>query len=305
MVKVPREIGGCIALPLQLHASGSFPREATHYLYLKPHDPKIPDEDTPRSLFLVNIPVCATEQSLKHLFTTQLEGGRIQEIYFSENAPGKQPVPAKKSSRKRKRMTVEEIEAGLDKYSLPNVFDSEIQKSGATAIVVFVDKASMELTLKAAARRAAKSGTSITWEDVARLGSNEMPRLGLTRYEHHKSLQYPSRKDLLRSVNAYMTTYSQLEESRSRDNARKRAIPDEDGFITVTRGSRGSARIEEAKESAEKQKEKAKALEDFYRFQTRERRKQEQEEIVKRFEEDKRKVEEMRARRGKLETNMG
>ncbi|KIW86689.1 uncharacterized protein Z519_12675 [Cladophialophora bantiana CBS 173.52] len=303
MVNAPREVGGYIALPLQLQATGSFPREATHYLYLKPHEPKIPDEDTPRSLFLVNIPVCATEQSLKHLFTTQLEGGRIQEIYFSENAPGKQPVPTEKSSRKRKRMTTEEIEAGLDMYSLPNIFGCEIQDSGATAIVVFVDKVSMELTLKAS-RRAAKSGASIPWEDVAGLGSNEMLHLGLTRYEHHKSLQYPSRKELLRSVNAYMTAYSKLEESRSRDNARKRAIPDEDGFITLTRGSRGSARIEEAKESAEKQKEKAKTLEDFYRFQTRERRKQEQDQIVKRFEEDKRKVEEMRARRGKLEINV-
>ncbi|KIX92052.1 uncharacterized protein Z520_12206 [Fonsecaea multimorphosa CBS 102226] len=304
MVRVPREVSGCIALPLELPSKGAFSREATHYLYLKPHDPKIPDEDTPRSLFLVNIPVCATERSLKYLFTTQLEGGRIQQVHFSENAPGKQPASATKSSRKRKRMSVEEIEAGLDTYSLPNVFDSEIQKSGASAVVVFVDKPSMELTLKAA-QRAAKTGTPIAWEGMAGSVVNEIPRLGLTRYERHKSLRYPSRKELLRSVNAYMTAYSQLEESRSRENARKRALPDEDGFITVTRGSRGSARMDEAKESAEKQKEKAKALEDFYRFQTRERRKQEQDEMVKRFEEDKKIVEEMRARRGKLEINPG
>ncbi|KIW30733.1 uncharacterized protein PV07_02437 [Cladophialophora immunda] len=304
MVREPREVGDCIALPLLLRGTGSFSREATHYLYLKPHDPKIPDEDAPRSLFLVNIPVCATEQSLKHLFMTKLEGGRMQQVYFSENAPGKQSAPTTKSSRKRKRMNPEEIEAGLDTHSLPNVFDGEIQKSGASAIVVFVDKPSMELTLKAA-QRAAKAGTPVAWEDITDSRSNEMPRLGLTRYEHHKSLQYPSRKQLLRSVNAYMSAYSQLEESRSRENARKRAVPDEDGFITVTRGSRGSARMDEAKESAEKQKEKAKALEDFYRFQTRERRKQEQDEMMKRFEEDKKKVEEMRARRGKLEVNAG
>ncbi|KAH0847818.1 hypothetical protein AYO21_04024 [Fonsecaea monophora] len=304
MGRTPREVGGCVALPLELPRTTSFPRTATHHLYLKPHDPKIPDEDTPRSLFLVNVPVCATEKSLRHLFTTQLQGGRIQKVHFSENAPDGQPASATKSSRKRKRMTAEEIEAGLDTYSLPRVFDREIHKSGASAIVVFVDKPSMELTLKSA-QRAAKAGTPIAWEDMEDAGFNEAPRLGLPRYEHHKSLQYPSRKDLLRSVNAYMTAYAQLEESRSRENARKRAVPDDDGFITVTRGSRGSARVDEAKESAERHKEKATAFEDFYRFQMREKRKQEQEEMVKRFEEDKKKVEEMRARRGKLEISAG
>ncbi|OAP64060.1 hypothetical protein AYL99_00032 [Fonsecaea erecta] len=304
MVRAPREVGGFTALPLEIPSTGTSSQAATHYLYLKRHDPKIPDEDVPRSLFLVNIPVYATEQSLKHLFTTQLEGGRIQQIYFSENAPGKQPASTTKSSRKRKRMSLEEIEAGLDTYSLPHVFDSEIQKSGASAVVVFVDRPSMELALKAA-QRAAKAGTPIAWEGAGDLVLDKMPRLGLRRYERHKSLQYPARKDLLRSVNAYMTAYAQLEESRSRENARKRAVPDEDGFITVTRGSRGSARMDEAKESAEKQKEKTQPLEDFYRFQMRERRKLEQEDMVKRFEEDKKKVEEMRARRGKLEINVG
>lgn len=298
MVKTPREVGGCIALPLQLPATSALRQEATHYLYLRPHDPKIPDPDAPRTLFLVNIPVSTTAQSLKQLFTTRLEGGLIERVNFSETfAHGEKDITTPgKSSRKRKRMTAEEIEAGLDILSLPKVFDSVLHKSGATASVVFVDRASMEATLKAA-RRATKAGVPIPFDDVESTSAT----FGLQRYTRHQQLQFPARKDLLRSVNAFMTAYTRLEESRSRENARKRAEPDEDGFVTVTRGSRGSVRMDEAKEIAERQKEKAKGLEDFYRFQTRQRRKKEQESMLQRFEEDKRKVEEMRKRRGRVQ----
>ncbi|ETI27096.1 hypothetical protein G647_09778 [Cladophialophora carrionii CBS 160.54] len=297
MVQTPRELGGFVVLPLRLPKTDAFPREAIHYLYLKPHDPKIPEEDAPRSLFLVNIPISTTAPLLKDLFASKLEGGRVERVHFSDTATSdKSHAPAARS-RKRKRKTVEELEAGLDTHSLPKVFDTEIHESGATAVVVFVDRPSMELSLKSA-RRAAKRGTPILWE--ARPDATTTTPLGLARCERHKKLQFPSRKDLLRSVNAYMTAYSALEESRSRESARKRAEPDEDGFVTVTRGSRGSVRMDEAKEVAERQKEKSKGLEDFYRFQMRERRKLVQEDMVKRFDEDKRKVEEMRKRRARV-----
>ncbi len=59
--------------------------------------------------------------------------------------------------------------------------------------------------------------------------------------------------------------------------------------------------MDEAKEVADKQREKekerAKGTEDFYRFQMRERRKDREEGLVRRFEEDRRRVEEMRRKR--------
>ncbi|KAJ9502838.1 hypothetical protein H2202_001960 [Exophiala xenobiotica] len=294
MVKTPREVGGCVALPWKLPSTDAFPSKSIHYLYLKPHDPKIPDDDARRSLFLVNIPINATTYSLKHLLSDQLGGGRIEAVHFAENATGK-PTGEATSSRKRKRMTAEELEAGLDAHSLPNTFDSTIHESGATAIVVFVDRPSMDLAFKQA-KRTVKAGAIIEWS-----GSVDGPPLGSKRYEHHKHLQYPSRKELLRSVNGFMTAYAQMEEARSRENARKRQMPDEDGFVTVTRGSRGAARLDETKELVEKHKEKSKGLEDFYRFQMREKRKEEHAEMLKKFEEDKRKVEDMRQRRGNIQ----
>ncbi|KAJ4504165.1 hypothetical protein HRR83_008588 [Exophiala dermatitidis] len=304
MGKLPVEVAGFLALPLRLpstHAP-SASREATHYLYLKPHDPPVPDEETPRSLFLVNVPVSATAASLKHFLTTQLMGGRVEKVQFTDDLREKpSSVVSSKSGggRKRKRITAEELEAGLDRFTLPHVFDSHIHPSGSSAVVVFVDRPSMELTLKAA-RRLAKSRTAIVWGGDGTEQKPVLPHLGLMRYEHHKHRQFPSSKELLRSVNGFMTAWSQLEEARSRETARKRQEPDEDGFVTVTRGARGSVRADEAKEIAERQKEKNKALEDFYRFQTRQKRKEEQSEMLRKFEEDKRRVEEMRHRRGKL-----
>ena len=96
-----------------------------------------------------------------------------------------------------------------------------------------------------------------------------------------------------------MATFAAQEAARARLLARQRQEPDEEGFITVTRGGRaGPARQEEAQEKAEKQREKQKGLEDFYRFQTREKRKEKAGELLRRFQDDRHKLQGMRERRG-------
>ena len=98
-----------------------------------------------------------------------------------------------------------------------------------------------------------------------------------------------------------MTAFASKEASQARSLARQRQEADADGFITVTRGGRTNpARQEVAQEQAEKQKEKQRGLEDFYRFQSREKRKQRAGELVRKFEEDKEKVRKMRERRGRF-----
>ena len=106
---------------------------------------------------------------------------------------------------------------------------------------------------------------------------------------------------MLESVNTYMTAFAAKEAAQARLQAKQRQEPDKDGFITVTRGGRtGPARQDVAQEQAEKQKQKQKGLEDFYRFQTREKRKARAGELVRKFEEDKEKVKRMRERRGRF-----
>lgn len=112
-------------------------------------------------------------------------------------------------------------------------------------------------------------------------------------------MRYPDVEILQSTVDTYMAAFSASEAARARALTRARSAPDADGFITVTRGGRaGPARQEEADEAMEKQKEKERAkregMEDFYRFQVREKNKERAGELVRAFEEDRKKVEEMR-----------
>lgn len=99
-----------------------------------------------------------------------------------------------------------------------------------------------------------------------------------------------------------MTVFTQVAEARKREDARRAQEPDEDGFITVTSGPKltSIAHEEEARALVEKQKKKQEGLQDFYRFQSREKRKERQNQLLKRFDEDRKKLEEMKRRKGKI-----
>ncbi|KAI5299746.1 hypothetical protein KEM56_002985, partial [Ascosphaera pollenicola] len=303
----PRTIAGYTVLPIQLPSLPSFPEPATHYLYLHPHEPKIPSADSARSLFLVNVPVTSTEAHFKHLFGSQLFAGRVERVEFhdvnSKNKPKGPGTGLKQQSKKRKRTqseTLDELQATLDTITLPSTWDRELHSSGSHAVVVFVDRASMEASLKAAKKAAKSKSAKIVWGEGVE-GTDKVEPLGSKRYQMHHQLQYPPRADLLRIVQDYMTVFTTMEETKHR-LATMPGEPDEDGFVTVTRGSKinNTAREEELKRLLVKQKEKQKGLEDFYRFQMREKRKERQTELLKKFEEDKKRVQEMKARRGKV-----
>ena len=119
----------------------------------------------------------------------------------------------------------------------------------------------------------------------------------------HNVLRYPPKTALQSSINAYLTQFNRAELARNRLRSKQRSIPDEDGFITVVRGGRtGPARLEEAekkKAELEERRKKNGVKDDFYRFQTREKRKEAEAELRRKFEADRRRVAEMRERKGK------
>ncbi|KAE8399377.1 ribosomal RNA-processing protein 7-domain-containing protein [Aspergillus pseudonomiae] len=302
------EIAGYTVLPLRLPpAESKRAKPATHYLYLRPHEPRIPDADTPRSLFIVNVPIDTTELHLRHLFGSQLAAGRVERVHF-EAVPTKKKggmttahsmVANVSKSKKRKRVTADELQNQLDDVSLPSTWDSELQKSGAHAVVVFVDKPSMEASVKAAKKAGKKKDGEIVWGEGI---EDRLPQLGLQRYLDHEKARYPPRTELLRTVNDFMTVFEAVAEARRKEQALRAQEPDEDGFITVTSGPKltSVAHEDEARDLIEKQKKKSQGLEDFYRFQSREKRKERQNELLKKFDEDKKKLEEIKKRKGKI-----
>jgi ribosomal RNA-processing protein 7 len=137
-------------------------------------------------------------------------------------------------------------------------------------------------------------------KDVRELDTNGFVTAG---YKTHHTLTYPPREQLKHNINTYLTQYAALEAVRSKQLAKKRSEPDEDGFITVTRGGRtGPARLEDAQAAAErlKARDEKRVGNAFYRFQTREERKKRERELKDKFEEDVKRVQDLRNRRGKI-----
>ncbi|KAL8657788.1 MAG: hypothetical protein Q9226_001573 [Calogaya cf. arnoldii] len=300
---MPPEVSGYRILPISLPPLPSYPVPATHYLYLRPHEPKLPTPAAARSLFLVNVPFDSTELHIKRLFSVQLglPFGRVEEVQFegtrrTEGSAIALMIPKKeKRGKKRKRDHEHGDIDELDGTALPATWDRELRTDGRTAVVVFVDRVSMEAAYKAV-KGLGRGGTMPIWGEGV---EGKVPSLGTARYLRHSRLQYPDQNQTLEAVNAYMTEFAAREAAQIRLQARQRQVPDEDGFITVTKGGRtGPARQDAAQELALKQKQKQKGLEDFYRFQTREKKKAKAVELMRKFEGDKEKVQKMRERRG-------
>ena len=184
-----------LALP-QLQSLPSFAPPALHYIYVRPHAPKLVNADSARSLFAANVPFDANEASLRKLFADQLGGTRIERVEFEAEdivhgstlsrtkrrtaSDAAEEVDAalvgtqlKSRGRKRKRRD-DEADLEAPEAQLPSTWDQGILKSGSCAVLIFVDRASADVAMKAcrkAASSAHKTGTSkIEWGGAGGLG---------------------------------------------------------------------------------------------------------------------------------------
>lgn len=299
------KIADFTVLGLHIPATSSFSHPAKHHIYLKSHTPKDPEPHADRSLFCANIPIDATLSHFRTLFASAPLGSvRIENVTFSTTLKTKAnraaPPPPESQSKKRKRRGLNDDEEFLE-MNLPETWDRILHPSGSTAILTFVDRTSASTALRAA-RKAARHTTQIPWP--ANLTNSDAPApLGSARYLTHARLSYPDPSALEDAANTYMAAFGDIETRHTRALVRARNVPDADGFVTVTRGARaGPARIAETQEVLEKARardaKKAEGRHDFYRFQLREKRKEAAGELVRRFADDRRRVDEMSKRRG-------
>jgi ribosomal RNA-processing protein 7 len=301
------KIGEYTVLTVNIPPTSAYPKPATQTIYLRPHAPKIPTESDSRSLFLVNVPIDTTATHLRGVFTSLLGVGRVEDVTFEHEKKAiisKEIALLNTAGQKNKKRKRGAEEVDLVSQGLPPIWDRDLRKSGSTAVVVLVDEKNVENALKAI-RKLHKSGKEMNWPIWGEGIEDKVPALGSARYVAHQKLRYPDPQVLQRNVDAFMTAFNLAEEEKAKQAKKARNVPDEDGFVTVTRGGRvGPARREEAeekrKEVEEREKRKRESMGNFYRFQIREKRKEQQGELVRRFEEDRRKVEGMRERRGKF-----
>jgi ribosomal RNA-processing protein 7 len=192
---MPTSVNGFTVLPLTLpaqpnvHIPDGFP-PPKHYLYIKPHEPSNPTRTAERSLFVSNIPFDASEDSLRKLFATeQLGGSRVEHVEFDSAIPSAPAVKRwkedtaaapgsgasasagagnTKQGKKRKRDEEIVAEGVMEdaESKLPSIWPGELRKSGSTAVVVFVDRASCKGAWKAV-REVVKKGEEVGWEGGA------------------------------------------------------------------------------------------------------------------------------------------
>src|ERR1700721_705592 len=109
-------------------------------------------------------------------------------------------------------------------------------------------------------------------------------KLNNSGYLSHHKQKYPTHATLQSLVNLSLNKFNEAEAAKMLSLKRCRSEPDEDGFITVTRR-------EKVEEPIIEKKNKSVNLEDFYKFQKREKRELRMGELGGKFEEDKIKVE--------------
>ncbi|KAF3939828.1 hypothetical protein ABW19_dt0204379 [Dactylella cylindrospora] len=304
---------GLITLPIRFGTSEAAKASPIyHYTFVKPHDP----EYTPlinahpningRSLFLSSIPFDSTAHHFRALFTA-IGGGRVETVIFSD-----EPLPPRQYSfeenqliknRKRKRGGAASIpQATAETAPWPALWNRKLHAPGTTAVVVFVDQAACELSLKAVqANSTDNPREDYFWGSGIGKG-NDIPELGLSRYEDHLERMFPDPDLLQKFVDDSLEAYDARLKAEEEERRRKANEPDEDGFVTVVRSTkpRLPPSAEEIAERKKKEDEKAKkgVYKDFYRFQQREVKKEQAQKLLSQFEEAKRKVREQK-RRGK------
>lgn len=176
MSKTPTKINEYLVLPIKL--PDRIVESTLHYLYLRRHAPKVATPSDSRSLFAVNVPIDSTEAHLRGLFL-RIGGGMVDSVVFDgedKNKRREEAAPAE--SKKRKRVDDADVEAAATVMT----WDRKLRRSGSTAVVVFVDKASVEITLKAISKatKGKKQGEVPVWgEGIS--DANKIPALGISR----------------------------------------------------------------------------------------------------------------------------
>jgi len=281
---------GFTILPLEIPCKSVPSKSVTHQIFLKQHEstsesPLLPPS---RTLFIMNIPVDTTVSHIRHLFR---HCGKIERIQF-------------KCTRTNIGLTQE---LTFDEEIDESQFGSErsLLELGTVTYVVFKTEAGLEraLTLKQKKRIWSDEMVNNPKEKQNKV-TGDLQKMGISRYLSLIRKRQPDHQNHQMAVDKFMAEYEAAEKASSLEQASKHNQMDEDGFILVTRKGRrntntdGDITVTAIKSGeAKKLKPKKKELSDFYRFQMREAKRNKFVELRRKFEEDKKKIEELRAAR--------
>ncbi|TFK62725.1 hypothetical protein BDN72DRAFT_827270 [Pluteus cervinus] len=311
----PSTVNGFTVFPITCSSS------ATHCLYVRKHEgpKKTSSQRLPhdRTIFIVNVPPDATDRELTLLFK---HCGTVERVIYDVDAEETQPEAEEESDEEMEAVEGgsddEEEGGGVDSQPkrrqganksqpqppkvvpLPAVNIRFLRPTGRTAHIVFLDASAVE-------RAVAPQQKPRPWPS-----SSDLPPSGLARYQAlYATLRPPL--DVVRehadtSMEAY--EYEQAKAKQKSKYHKGEAIVDEDGFTLVVRGgaygqtlgggvSVASKRFQATGETSARKRKEKKTTDNLYGFQKAEKQRKELIDLKKKWEEDKAKVEKLKASR--------
>ncbi|XP_067129576.1 ribosomal RNA-processing protein 7 homolog A [Centruroides vittatus] len=240
---------------------------AIHYLFYKQHRVREQLESKPidRTLFVVNVPPYCGHQSLKSIFS---KCGSIEKIIIHQKPTlGNEEKPDSKYFPKDKPI-----------------------EGFCVAYIVFKKSSAL------------KKCHILEESSPCCLTSDRRLKVGIEKWCTEYNNNIPNIEELQKEIDVYMQQYDEKVEKEKQEAIEMEGVADEEGWITVSKHSKKPVirrtEVNEKKITAKERKKRSKKnLLNFYTFQIRESKMKHIEELRKKFEEDKRRIELMKSKR--------
>uniref|UniRef100_T1JBL4 RRM domain-containing protein n=1 Tax=Strigamia maritima TaxID=126957 RepID=T1JBL4_STRMM len=256
-------IGGYRVLPVKFSEQFATCRA----MYFKQHlvrDPH-PLKPVDQTLIVLNVPPYCNEQCLKRIFSIV---GQVKSIYFHEKPT-----------------------SGVNEETNSNFFESHTIQGYKVAYVVFDQPKSVKKALK------------MKFKTPCMLSTKDEPlTVGVEKWSIEYANSFPKIDKLQAEIDEFMKDYETTIQKEKEIEKKKADEPDDEGWVTVSsRGKKkGFARTETNVEKINKKETKKRGqreLLNFYTFQIRDAKRDHIAELMKNFEEDKKKIALLRASR--------
>ncbi|KAG5417098.1 hypothetical protein I9W82_004731 [Candida metapsilosis] len=265
------EIKGFHILPVNIQGTKS-----THYIYFKKHDSRTsPDSSDNTSIFLCNLPILSDLQTVKKYFQTVALGATIESYIQSYLTDSTEDV----------WLDLTKLTSDLPLGSTDETA-SKLPKN--CAIVTFIDKSSFHLAFNALKKLSSNASIS-TWP---------MKEVTTSYFLDIYKSKILDKEKLSEEVAQELKDFDNAEQESIENLQNQASLVDEDGFQLVVGSHRktkagilGKQNLASTVESEKaKNKMKKKEKQDFYRFQLRQRKKEEMNELLTKFKADQEKV---------------
>lgn len=285
MGEVIEEIKGFQVTPILLESSKFLKdKSIKHYIYIKKHQSSTDKELAERSLFLINPPVNSTLSNIRSLFKSISQSSIIENFFVNlENLDYEINLTKLTSD-----LYDQEQEEQIEGIKLPN----------GMGLVVFVDKAAANLAFSKIKKYVKNNKDLYEWK----FNEDQPASIRFSKAYQNDILQAEQTSE---AVSKALQEFEEREAHSVSQLQEMKTQVDEDGFTLVVGKNRKTKKgilgkignVNKFTNENNEKKANKKEKQDFYRFQIRERKKLEMNELVKKFRQDQERIKELKEKK--------